>query len=776
MPRDIPVGNGSLLIVHDRHYCLRDIYFPSIGKENHTGGHGIRLGVWVDGKLDWTAGSWKFNLGYIHESLITQVEGINDTLGVKLHCHDVVDYRENIFIKKIILQNMSDRERAFRVFFYHDFHILENPAGDTAYYDPDEKALIHYKTDRYFLMSGMRDDIPGFDQYATGVKEFKEFEGTWRDAEDDGLLQGNAISQGSVDSTLSFWLTVPGRGEKTIYYWMTAGKNYADVSRLNQLIAHHGSDYFFQRTEKYWRAWVNKEEFNLETLPKGVIDLFKKSLLILRTNIDAQGAIIAANDSSAQGFVRDTYSYMWPRDAAFTAYALDLAGYIGVTRRFFHLCIEILSEGKESAGYFLHKYHPDGSLGSSWHPWISNGDKQLPIQEDGTGLVLWALWRHFDKYRDIELSAIVYETLGNRCGDFLVSYRDPKTGLPFPSYDLWEEKWGIHTFTVSAVYAGLKAAENFANFFSDTERAARYRMAAEEVKEAMDRYLYSRKEQRFLKTIVPNKDGSFEEDLTLDASVYAPFYLGVFGPKDERVVNTMEAIKNRLRIGTEPGGIARYAGDHFHQTGEHGRDVPGNPWFICTLWLAQWYIAKAENLKELQEAIPILEWVVSRALPSGVLAEQLHPFTHQPLSASPLTWSHSTYVATFLEYLHKLEELYICPKCGRSLYRHDRGGREQHKGKVWKKTHHAQEQELGHPLTYVKQGEVEYEGRRATITIDPVRCVGATMCAFTCPAAIFELVDDKACLVQENLPKCLLHTCMNCRNNCPTNAIRINFH
>ena len=416
MPRDIPVGNGSLLITHDQDYCLRDIYYPCIGKENHTEGHGIRLGLWVDGTFAWVNRGWNPNLEYVHETLITNVQATHETLGVKLQCHDLVDYRENIYIKKIILKNLRAPERAFRVFFHQDFHILESPAGDTAYYDPDEKALIHYKADRYFLTSGLRENIQGIDQYATGVKEFNQFEGTNRDAE-DGWLEGNPISQGSVDSTVSFWLKIPGQGEKVLYYWMAAGKNYAEVSRLNRMLVQQGPGFFIRRTEHYWRAWVNKEEFNLETLPKRVIDLYKKSLLILRTNVDGGGAIIAANDSAAESLVRDTYSYMWPRDGAFTAYALDLAGYIGATRSFFRLCLDIISEGKESGGYFLHKYHPDGSLGSSWHPWTIDGEKRLPIQQDGTGLVLWALWSHFDKYRDIELSAKIYEGLGNRCGD-----------------------------------------------------------------------------------------------------------------------------------------------------------------------------------------------------------------------------------------------------------------------------------------------------------------------------------------------------------------------
>ena len=774
MPRDIPVGNGNFLIVFDQDYCLRDIYYPSIGKENHSEGHKFRFGIWVDGKFDWLNRGWGLNLEYTQESLLTRVTAVNKTFKVSLHCNDIVDNRENIYIKKVVLKNLLEREREFRLFFHHDYHILGSPIGDTAYYDPDEQAIIHYKANRYFLMSGIRGNNQGIDQYTTGKKEFHSVEGTWRDAE-DGLLSGNPISQGSVDSTLSFWVKVPSKGEQTIYYWIIAGKSYTDVSRLNQMLVKQGPEYFIQRTDNYWKAWVNKEELNFANLPQKIIELYKKSLLILRTNIDNGGAIIAANDSDIQHFARDTYSYMWPRDGAFVAYALDMAGYHGVSKSFFDFCLDIISKGKEKSGYFLHKYNPDGSLGSSWHPWVSNSEKHLPIQEDGTGLVLWALWFHFNKFRDIEFAVNHYENLVIRCGDFLVSYRDSETGLPLPSYDLWEENWGVHTFTVSAVYAGLKAAENFADFFGDGDRAELYKNTAEEVKNAMSKYLYSREHKRFLKRIILDKEGSFEIDSTIDASTYAPFYFGVFEPKDERVVNTVNTIKEQLWVKTGVGGIARYKGD-IYQMATNDTKLPGNPWFVCTLWLAQWYIAKAENLKELQEAIPILEWVTARALSSGVLAEQVHPFTNQPLSVSPLTWSHATFAATVLEYLNKLEELYICSRCGRPMYRHDRGGREQHTGKEWRKFHKQQEKDLGNSLTYVTEGDVEYEGKKAHIKINHNTCVGATMCAFSCPVEIFELVNDKSHIVKENLHKCLLHTCMKCSDSCPTNSIWINFY
>ncbi len=677
MPRDLPVGNGTLLITFDQDYCLRDIYYPFVGKENHTEGHKFRLGIWVDGKFDWVNRGWGLRLDYAYEMLMTRVTASNDHLRVTLHCHDMVDYGENIYIKKIILKNLVNREREFRLFFHHDYHILESPTGDTAYYDPDEKAIIHYKGNRYFLMSGIRDGHQGIDQYATGIKEFHGLEGTWKDAE-DGRLEGSPIAQGSVDSCLSFWMNVAPEGEQTIYYWIVAGKDYAEVSRLNKMVMGHGPEYFIRRTGNYWSAWVNKEKMYFANLPTKIVELYKKSLLILRANVDGNGAIIAGNDSDIQRFARDTYCYMWPRDGALTAYALDMAGYLGVTRHFFNFCLNIISKGKESSGYFLHKYNPDGSLGSSWHPWVNHHEKILPIQEDGTGLVVWALWFHFDKFRDVEFTARHYENLVIRCGDFLASYRDSKTGLPLPSYDLWEEKWGIHTFTVSAVYAGLRAAEKFASFFKDTRRIKIYQKAAKEVKIAADQYLYSEEHGRFLRTIVPKKDGSFDLDPTIDASIYAPFYFGLYEPRDEKVVSTMNAIKNRLWVRTDAGGIARYEGDGYHKVTDDIQEVPGNPWVICTLWLAQWYIAKAETPDELQEAIPILEWVVSKALPSGVLAEQVHPFTNQPLSVSPLTWSHATFVTTILEYMNKVGEVDICPSCGNPMEKHGQEGEEKH--------------------------------------------------------------------------------------------------
>jgi len=43
-----------------------------------------------------------------------------------------------------------------------------------------------------------------------------------------------------------------------------------------------------------------------------------------------------------------------------------------------------------------------------------------------------------------------------------------------------------------------------------------------------------------------------------------------------------------------------------------------------------------------------------------VLAEQVNPYNRNPLSVSPLTWSHAALVITVQEYLNKYRRLQQC--------------------------------------------------------------------------------------------------------------------
>ena len=97
------------------------------------------------------------------------------------------------------------------------------------------------------------------------------------------------------------------------------------------------------------------------------------------------------------------------------------------------------------------------------------------------------------------------------------------------------------------------------------------------------------------------------------------------------------------------------------------------------MWVAQYYVAIAKSTEDLERVINYLRWAVSHALPSGVLAEQINPYTGAAISVSPLTWSHAAVVQTVMDYLEKLQELHTCGQCGQSMFRYDRRGRQRGK-------------------------------------------------------------------------------------------------
>lgn len=639
--RDLPVGNGSLLVTFDELYRIRDVYFPHVGEENHTKGYPCRFGVWVDGEFSWLdSEDWTRDLRYLPETLVTNVTLTNHKLQLEIISNDTVASHENVFLRRVRVRSLSENPREVRVFLHQDFRLSETKVGDTAYFCPETESIIHYKKDRYFLIN----TEPKFSQFATGRKAFQSSEGTWRDAE-DGVLNCGSITEGSVDSTISVNLLIDSNNEKEFYYWICAGINHAEVTTLNSQVKLENPKNLLVFTNNYWRVWVNKNEIDFKNLSPEIVELFKRSLLIIRTQTDNGGAILAANDSEVAKRATDHYSYLWTRDGALVANALDLAGYSHLTRKFFALCGQIVHKD----GYFLQKYNANGSPASGWHAsWDSwQKRKLIPIQEDETALVLWALWEHYDKFRDIEFVRRLYFPLIIRCADFMCGFRDKKTGLPKASWNLWEDRRGVHTFTCATVVGGLRAASKFANLFGEKEKAAKYEKAAKEIVKATKKHLYSKQLGRFLRSIETHDEVHFNPDTSVGASMFALFYFGAFSVNDIEVENTMKAVEEKLWVDGNIGGAARFENDGYMRISE---SFTGNPWFICTLWLADYYIAKGN----LEKALEIIEWTAKRALPSGVLAEQVNPLTGEGVSVSPLTWSHSTFVATVMNYLKAL--------------------------------------------------------------------------------------------------------------------------
>ena len=86
-----------------------------------------------------------------------------------------------------------------------------------------------------------------------------------------------------------------------------------------------------------------------------------------------------------------------------------------------------------------------------------------------------------------------------------------------------------------------------------------------------------------------NHGGPWEVDGACDASLWGLFAFGLYHADDPRLVATMTALREKLWVNTPIGGLARYENDDYHRV---SREVPGNPWFICTLWLADYLVEK----------------------------------------------------------------------------------------------------------------------------------------------------------------------------------------
>ena len=642
MPRDLPISNGSLMINFDHDYNIRDVYYPHIGQDNQTVGDVSHFGVWCDGKFAWIGdSSWVKTLEYEDCTLVTHVTAISELLGLEMTISDATDFDRDLFLRRVEFRNLRETVRDVRVYTHFDPHLWGNAIGDTIFFDPEFNGLVAYKARRYVLINGSVGDSYGLTDFTIGSKERQGYEGTWRDAE-DGQLQRNSIAQGSVDATGSLAVKLPASGTETAWIWWAFGQAYREVSGLDSLVRERGPATFLERTRDYWRRWVkNEKAVDVTRLPDPVQRLYYRSLLIMRAQIDNNGAVIASTDSDIVQFGRDTYTYMWPRDGALVSVALVNAGYADITRRFLQFCGKLVTK----EGFLLHKYTPDGAVGSSWHPWMSaDGKRQLPIQEDETALVLWALWIHFDRFHDVEFLKPLYKPLVKTAAEFLARYRDPLTRLPAPSWDLWEERRGIPAFTVGAVWAGLMAAARFCDAFGEEASAEKYRRAAGEIHDATARHMFDATTQRFYRMVTVSREGEITPDPTIDVSIAGLWLFGMFDPSDPRIVSTMQQVIDRLSVRTPIGGIARYENDYYFQVSKDIENVPGNPWILSTLSIAHWYASRATNLVELQRAIDILLWATTRAMTSGVLAEQLDPYTGAPLSVAPLTWSHASYV------------------------------------------------------------------------------------------------------------------------------------
>jgi GH15 family glucan-1,4-alpha-glucosidase len=644
LTRPLLYSNGELHVGINLYGMVHDLYYPWVGFENHDRAQHMRhrIGVWCEKKFSWLDdGTWEFRMDYHEHAQIGHTTAHNKKLGITLQFDDCVVSDENIFVRNIHLINASDRKREIRLFLHQVLMISSSLNGDTAQFLPNEPAILHFKGRRNFVFGAKDQAGKPFSSHAIGLFGDKEHEGTFRDAE-DGVLNENNVEFGRVDSVLGFTARIAAYESTRFEYWMAAGKSQWEAIAQHRKVLTVGTLPFLEHTARHWQRMLGPAEKTIQTLDKDLQAPFRKSLLVLFSQIDHNGGVIASTDTTMLNYRRDSYVYCWPRDSSYVIWPLVRLGYKKEAKKFFEFCQRAL----HPEGYLLQKYRPDYAVGSTWHPYTVSGRIIPPIQEDETAIVIFLLGEYIAHTKDKETLERFYEPLVLPAANFMASYIDETTKLPHASYDLWEEKFLTTTYTTALVYAALNAASRMAEKLHKPKDAVRWQMVAEEIYAAAPKLLYNKERKYFYKGFTNQGAKGLDYDDTVDvSSFYGSFMYGLFPVKSAAMTDSLKTIERIYHLTpTDPTPAQRYENDQYYTTDPAGM---GNPWFITSLWIAE-YDMQTGNIERARATI---NWVKNCMLRSGVLSEQVNPITYKFTSVAPLAWSQAEFLSCVMDFM-----------------------------------------------------------------------------------------------------------------------------
>jgi len=199
---------------------------------------------------------------------------------------------------------------------------------------------------------------------------------------------------------------------------------------------------------------------------------------------------------------------------------------------------------------------------------------------------------------------------------------------------------GIFTYTCASVYGGLLGASILALKLGQHDEAEKFSRVAHEIKNATLEHLYDKENGHFIHGLYKNyKNNTCEKSPSIDASISGIWLFEMLPVDDERVIRTMDWLEKELWNENEIGGIIRYKDDDYYRRDSANK---GNPWYLTTLWFAQYYIKR----NQIERAEKYLRWVVDHTKGTDLMAEQIDSETGVDLSVKPLTWSHAEFVRT----------------------------------------------------------------------------------------------------------------------------------
>ncbi|AIJ04877.1 glucoamylase/oligosaccharide amylase [Methanocaldococcus bathoardescens] len=607
------VGNNSLLVKIGDYGEISYIFYPHVGYETHFFDSALAI---YDKKAKWHwDNDWDISQKYIEETNIfkTILEDDKIILTIK----DFVPVSHNVLIRRLHIKNKLDKKLNFKLFFYESLRIGENPTKNTVRFLEDG-CIVKYD-EKYIFCIGSDKKI---DSFQCGNRYSKN--SAYVDIE-NGILMEHKESYGLMtDSAISWNIEIDEKRSLAFNIYILPQKFDGDFSIITEQlkIIMDNNEHIENLSMNYWKNVIGDikrcihPEFRSN---KEIYSIAKRALMTLLMLCDKDGGIIAAPS------LHPDYRYVWGRDGAYIAIALDLFGIRGIPDRFF----EFMSKIQNDDGSWLQNYYVNGK------------PRLTAMQIDQIGSMLWAMDVHYRLSGDRKFVKRYWNTI-EKAGNYL-----NLAALNFtPCFDLWEEKFGVFAYTMGAIYAGLKCAYSMSKAVDKRDKVKHWEKTIEFLKYEASKRFYLKDEERFAKSINPlNKE--------IDTSILGLSYpFNLIDVDDERMIKTAEAIEKAFKY--KVGGIGRYPGDIY---------FGGNPWIITTLWLSLYYRRLSKVLKEknddradryLQKSKKLFDWVMKYSF-NGLFPEQIHKELGIPMSAMPLGWSN----AMFLIYIYENDDIII---------------------------------------------------------------------------------------------------------------------
>jgi GH15 family glucan-1,4-alpha-glucosidase len=376
-----------------------------------------------------------------------------------------------------------------------------------------------------------------------------------------------------------------------------------------------------ERTTEYWRGWTRPLR-----APSEWRDAVIRAAITLELNVyEPTGAIIASMTTSIpeapdSGRTWD-YRYCWPRDAFFTADALDRLGDSRTVERYLAFLLRVAAASDDAHLVPIYavdgKSIPDERIAQCLSGYRGMGPVHVgnkaseQAQHDLYGeavLTAESLFLNPQLGGSRELLARL-EAFGEHAARL---YEVPDAGL-------WELRGEerVHTFSSVMCWAACDRLAKYAAALKLADRAEYWGARATQIHEVISRRSWNVKLNAFTATM----DGD-----TLDASLLLMPRLGFIEAKDSRFLRTVAAIESQLKHGDF---VYRYV-----ERDDFG--VPENAFLVCTFWYIEALAAIGGVRRE--EARRLFEKVLSARNQHGLLAEDLDPRTLEQWGNFPQTY------------------------------------------------------------------------------------------------------------------------------------------